>query len=367
MMNLIKPILIKFNGKLACIKEHCKILDISYKAVTNRHYKTGMSYEECLNYYQKIGVKKHMYQFEFNGKLACLSEHCKNLNISYDAVRHRHNKTGESYEKCLEYYQYHGVSEHEHLIEFNGKIANLSEHCRRLGIANGTLYSRHRKTGDSYKKCLEYYQENGVKYKSKYKIKNKKLYKKWQSTKDKCENPNHPSYYLYGKRGIKVCERWQLYENFEADLLDSFLEHIKKYGIEETTIDRWPNNLGDYEPNNVRWATRKEQCNNLTTNHMVTENLNIAQFSKKYNIHPNTVAQRLANGWSVEKIINTPVSHHNTCKYWLPCNNGTKQLKGYCKQNKYPYELIVKYINRYNLKPDEALAKYLENKTNRLS
>lgn len=250
------------------------------------------------------------------------------------------------------------------LIEFNGKIASIKEHCKDLGINSSYVYSRHHKTGDSYEECLSHYQKNGVLFRNiTYKIQDKRLYRRWDSIKQRCENHNDHAYELYGGRGILICERWQLYENFEKDLLESFLKHVEKYGIHDTTIDRWPDKMGNYEPNNVRWATRIEQQNNLNTNVMVTKDLNVAQFAKKYDIPYHIVSRRFKAGWTVEEILNTPIDTHNTRKnsisYVLPCNIG---LRKYCVQNNYCYTTIHNYIKKYNLEPDEALARYLKNK-----
>ena len=185
-------------------------------------------------------------------------------------------------------------------------------------------------------------------------ILDKRLYKKWDSTMQKCYNPKHVSYGIYGGRGIKVCERWHDYKNFEEDMLESFLEHVEKYGIKETTIDRWPNNDGDYEPNNVRWATRKEQQNNRRSNHMLTEDLNCTQFAKKYGLNPNTVIAKANKGMSAEEILNTPIIH-----YMLPCGI---DLGTHCNNNGYTYNNIYYYLKKYNLSPDQALARYLKKK-----
>lgn len=300
-----------------------------------------------------------MILIEFNGKTACLAEHCRDIGIQVGTVRSRHSVTGETWQECLEHYLKFGKKETIKLIDFNGKIASLSEHCRDLDINVYTVQNRHYRTKDSYKECLEYYQKNGVKPRANYKIKNNRLYIKWSSIKDRCYNSKCKSYKNYGGRGIKVCERWQVYENFEKDLLESFLEHIEQYGYKDTTLDRIDVD-GDYEPSNCRWATQKEQANNTTVNRMVTEDLNVMQFAEKYNLNYETVSARLKRGWSAEEISNPPIEK---TKFYLPC----EALKQHCIQNGYKYCTILSYIHKYNLEPHEALAKYLEKRLDKLN
>lgn len=76
----------------------------------------------------------------------------------------------------------------------------------------------------------------------------------------RCENPKDPRYARYGARGIRVCKRWHVFENFIADVGDR-PEGKTKGGRALYSIDRI-NNDGDYEPGNVRWATPKEQAGN---------------------------------------------------------------------------------------------------------
>lgn len=83
---------------------------------------------------------------------------------------------------------------------------------------------------------------------TKYKVQDKKMYKKWLHMKDRCYNINDVSYKNYGKRGITVCEEWKNYDNFaEWSLKNGYKPNLE--------LDRINVN-GNYEPNNCRYVTR---------------------------------------------------------------------------------------------------------------
>jgi hypothetical protein len=71
----------------------------------------------------------------------------------------------------------------------------------------------------------------------------------WRNFRQRCTNPKDPCFKNYGGRGISVCDRWNKFENFFADMGE------RPPGL---TLDR-RNNDGDYDKGNCRWATRSEQ------------------------------------------------------------------------------------------------------------
>jgi hypothetical protein len=81
------------------------------------------------------------------------------------------------------------------------------------------------------------------------------LYRVWKNMRQRCSNPKRPDYHCYGGRGIRVCERWDLFSNFLSD--------VTELGPRPAgwTIDRIDND-GNYEPGNVKWSTRGDQSRN---------------------------------------------------------------------------------------------------------
>ncbi len=119
-------------------------------------------------------------------------------------------------------------------------------------------------------------------------------YRVWGGMKQRCHNARCVHYSRYGGRGIKVCKRWR--DSFQA-----FLKDVGPRPSMDHSLDRFPDNDGDYKPGNVRWATREEQRAN--TRAVVWERIVFllagSEFSKvsemvKQGVADSEIAQHIA-------------------------------------------------------------------------
>lgn len=125
-------------------------------------------------------------------------------------------------------------------------------------------------------------------------------YESWRSMKTRCFNPNTTGYYLYGGRGVTVCERWLIFENFLADMGER---------PEGMSIDRFPNKDGNYEPSNCRWATETQQKRNTRRNRMVEIDgvrRCMSEWREISGIKHSTLMHRLKTGWNPRDAVFIP-------------------------------------------------------------
>lgn len=119
------------------------------------------------------------------------------------------------------------------------------------------------------------------------------LYKVWEGMMRRCYDTIHKDYKYYGERGIIVCKRWHNVENFVADMSP------RPEGYE---IDRIDTN-GNYEPENCRWATRKEQMRNTRRNRLISYNgktMCLSEWAEELGVSPDLIRTRLNNGWPIK-------------------------------------------------------------------
>ena len=144
----------------------------------------------------------------------------------------------------------------------------------------------------------------------------KRLGKIWYDIQNRCYNEKCQAYKNYGARGIKVCDEWRnsyfAFENWA---------YSNGYSC-NLTIDRINVDLG-YSPNNCRWVTKSQQCNNRTNNIFISlngETLTIAQWAKKLKI-------------SIPRLHYRYTRHKEDLSRVIYIGNGRKKFSGRGKRN----------------------------------
>lgn len=131
-----------------------------------------------------------------------------------------------------------------------------------------------------------------------------RIYKTWESMKNRCYCKSETSYKWYGGKGVTVCDEWL--HNFQA-----FYDWAMNNGYKDSlTLDRIHNNKG-YEPSNCRWTTMKEQTRNRSNNRLLTykgKTQCIVDWANEIGIDRRTITKRIDKlGWTVEKALSTPL------------------------------------------------------------
>lgn len=158
-----------------------------------------------------------------------------------------------------------------------------------------------------------------IKRNTKHNMTKTRFYSIFNSMKQRCYNRKSQYFYCYGGKGIIVCDRWlESFDNFYNDMFESYSSHIIVYGKNNTTIDRIDSN-GNYEPDNCRWATQKEQANNKSFSNLVKflakspdgniiEAENISEFARNNNLRASCISSCLKKrhkthkGWTFKYV-----------------------------------------------------------------
>jgi hypothetical protein len=120
---------------------------------------------------------------------------------------------------------------------------------------------------------------------STHRMTSSRVYVIWRGMKSRCRpNSRHaPNYY---NRGITVCKRWRIFENFYEDMGDP---------PDNYTLERIDNNKG-YSPDNCKWATYEENLSNRRNNNLITvfgKTQTLTRWAREAKLPVSTLKNRL--------------------------------------------------------------------------
>jgi hypothetical protein len=116
------------------------------------------------------------------------------------------------------------------------------------------------------------------------------IYGVWKKMRQRCQCKTNKDFVNYGARGITVCERWNSFANFYADMFPSWSQGL--------TLDRKDNHKG-YSPENCKWSTRLEQNQNTRKNVYITYDGRtqcLAAWCRELDLRYDTIKMRIYAG-----------------------------------------------------------------------
>lgn len=189
----------------------------------------------------------------------------------------------------------------------NGRAQRMVE-CRcECGTMRALMLESLRKATEPSQSCGCIQRESPVKggHKNRTHGQSKSLtYSSWAEMKQRCLNSNKVFHHRYGGRGISVSALWM--ESYEA-----FLKDMGDRPSRRHSLDRHPNQNGNYEPGNCRWATPEQQARNRSNNVMLTfrgETMCISEWAERIGLPRKTLEKRLNHhGFTVEQALTLPL------------------------------------------------------------
>lgn len=128
-------------------------------------------------------------------------------------------------------------------------------------------------------------------------------YTTWKGINSRCSPGSG-----YYERGIRVCKRWK-------DSYENFLTDVGRRPSNKHSLDRIDND-GNYEPGNVRWATRAVQNRNSRRNHWLTwrgRTLCITDWEKEVGFR---FFGRIKAGWPIDIAMTHKPSYTKRTRWW---------------------------------------------------
>lgn len=175
-------------------------------------------------------------------------------------------------------------------VEYVGVYKNRSSWLCKCDCGNETIVSATKILSGHTKSC-------GC-LKIKYSIENKRMFQIWCNMHKRCKrNDQRDSKYYFGK-GVKVCQDWDVYENFQSWAFENGY-------ADNLTLDRI-DSKGNYEPSNCRWITMAEQQRNKSNCYYVTINgvqKTLSEWAREIGIPRETLRYRVEKNLPVNKLL----------------------------------------------------------------
>lgn len=144
----------------------------------------------------------------------------------------------------------------------------------------------------------------------------------WNNCRSRCYDPKNTHYKDYGGRGIKVCPEWR-------NSFSRFLADVGPRPSPKHSLDRFPDNDGNYEAGNVRWATQQQQQrNNRKTYYLTIDGVTrcIVEWEEVAGLSRGTIHYRMNAGWSKDQLLtpHDPLKIRSCRKGWETRRNAVE-------------------------------------------
>jgi len=170
-----------------------------------------------------------------------------------------------------------------------------------------------------------------------------RFYQIWKGMRQRCLNPNNPSYKIYGGREIGIYREWGEFAAFKKDMHESYLKHVEKFGEKNTTIDRTDGSKS-YSPENYRWATYMVQGSNTRQNTLLTfgnESKYLSEWARKVGIQHQTISRRLKDkNKTIKEILYTPLNRGRMLTY----KGKTQNIADWSRELEIPYQRLYQHL-----------------------
>lgn len=176
------------------------------------------------------------------------------------------------------------------------KIRRLKVQCDCGKVFN---VNKNSITSNKTKSCGCFKKETILNQHIKHSLYKHPLFKIWQGIKKRCYNKNCSNFYGYGGRGIKMCDTWQ---NDFNSFYNWAIENGWRKGLHIDRIDV----DGNYEIDNCRFVTQKENNRNRRNTIYITSNnvkKTIGEWSEETGIKYATIKSRFMKGWNINRVL----------------------------------------------------------------